>query len=110
MHTAFARFCIKANCYRDALSILDIDIFDFPTSRASKDIDFGGKGFEVAYQDVLQYYLYGAMLYMGMKKWRRSLDYLAHVCGRNRRQFLHHLLKFWIGNCRSCIRMFSNPG
>ncbi|TGZ84473.1 hypothetical protein EX30DRAFT_391924 [Ascodesmis nigricans] len=74
MHLLFARACLKANCFRDALAVLDIDVFDFPLSKnymeGSQDI----RGSEVSYQDVLSYFLYGAMLYHGVKNWERAFD------------------------------------
>lgn len=79
MHTIFTRLCLQGRCYRDAVPILDIDVFDFPASKGLKD-DVNGKGFEVIYQEVLEFYFFGAMMYMGVKKWRRAMDYLCHVC------------------------------
>jgi len=77
MHTLFTRLCLQAKCYRDAIAVLDIDVFDFPSSKGNRDDN--GKGAEVGYRDVLEYYLYGAILYMGVKRWRRAMDYLYHV-------------------------------
>lgn len=79
MHTLFTRLCLQAKCYRDALPVLEVDVFDFPASKSIKLDDVGGKGFEVGYRDVLEFYLYGGMLYAGVKKWRRALDYLSHA-------------------------------
>lgn len=78
MHTLFTRLCLQAKCYRDAVPVLDIDVFDFPVSKA-KDVEHTGKGTDVGYRDVLEYYYYGAMLYMGVKNWRGAMDYLCHV-------------------------------
>ena len=78
MHTIFVRLCVQARCYRDAIPILDIDVFDFPASKNPSKDDMG-KGLEVGYRDVLEYYLYGAILYMGMKNWRKAMDFLCHV-------------------------------
>lgn len=79
MHHLFAQACLKARCFRDALPVLDIDIFDFPISKSANDIELLGRGFEVTYQDVLSYYLYGGMLYHGVKNWRRAQEYLQYV-------------------------------
>jgi len=79
MHTLFTRLCLQAKCYRDAMPVLDVDVFDFPASKGAKDVDLNGKGFEVMYRDVMEFYLFGALLYMGVKKWRRAMDYLCYV-------------------------------
>ena len=79
MHTLFTRLCLQGRCYRDAIPILDVDVFDFPASKGVKD-DLNWKGFEVVYKDVLEFYFFGAIIYMGTKKWRRAMDYLCHVC------------------------------
>lgn len=60
------------------MTILDIDVFDFPNSK-SKDPDITIQGTEITYQTVLNYYLYGAILYLGLKNWRRALDFLSYV-------------------------------
>jgi COP9 signalosome complex subunit 3 len=81
MHTIFARLCLQAKCYRDAMPILDVDAFDFPPkNNMAEEASMGARGFEVGSREVLEFYLYGGMLYAGVKKWRRALDYLAHVC------------------------------
>ncbi|KAI5815670.1 hypothetical protein BZA77DRAFT_344695 [Pyronema omphalodes] len=77
MHTIFTRICLKAKCYRDAIQVLDIDIFDAPQSRSAKDADL--RGFELLSQEVMEYYLYGAQLYMGVKNWRRAQDFLSQA-------------------------------
>ncbi|KAF3921915.1 hypothetical protein ABW20_dc0101380 [Dactylellina cionopaga] len=69
LHTKFVKKCLDARCFRAALSILDVDIEEFPP-KGDKD---------VTYRDVLQYYLYGAMIYMATKKWRRANDFLQFV-------------------------------
>ena len=79
MHPLFARLCLQARCFRDALPVVDVDVFDFPASKATKDTEHMVKGAEVTYRDVLEYYYYAAMLYMGNKNWRRAMDYLCHV-------------------------------
>lgn len=44
----------------------------------NRDSNF--KGQEVSYQDVLKFYLYGGMIYLGVKNWRRALEYFQYVC------------------------------
>ncbi|KAK6536762.1 hypothetical protein TWF281_000977 [Arthrobotrys megalospora] len=70
LHTKFVKKCLDARSFRTALSILDIDIEEFPAKGSDKD---------VTYREVLQYFLYGAMIYMAMKKWRRASDFLQFV-------------------------------
>lgn len=79
MHPLFARLCLQASCFRDALPVLEVDVFDFPVSKSTKDIEHNVKAAEVSYRDVLEYYYYAAMLYMGVKNWRRAMDFLIHV-------------------------------
>ncbi|KAF3190348.1 hypothetical protein TWF788_009145 [Orbilia oligospora] len=70
LHTKFVKKCLDARSYRAALPILDIDIEEFPVKGSDKD---------VTYREVLQYFLYGAMIYMATKKWRRASDFLQFV-------------------------------
>lgn len=71
LHAIFVQKCLEAKCYRDATSVLDIGITEFP---------FGKKGItEVSNQDVLQYFLYGGMIYIGLKDWRKAADFLSFV-------------------------------
>ncbi|KAF8542505.1 hypothetical protein BDD12DRAFT_824617, partial [Trichophaea hybrida] len=58
MHTLFTRLCLQARCYRDAMPVLDVDVFDFPASKGAKDIDLNGRA---------------------SKWWRRAMDYLCYV-------------------------------
>ncbi|EWC46713.1 hypothetical protein DRE_03958 [Drechslerella stenobrocha 248] len=69
LHPKFVKKCLDSRCFRAALPILDVDIEEFPPK--------GDK--EVTYRDVLHYYIYGAMIYMAMKKWRRASDFLQFV-------------------------------
>lgn len=78
VHHRFLQLCLSTRCFRDALVVLDIELFDFPLSKA-KDLDPASRGFEVTYQDVLEYYLFGGIVYMGMKNWRRAVDHLTYV-------------------------------
>lgn len=49
-----------------------MDLTELPLKKEAKDI---------SYQDVLAYFLYGGMIYIGLKNWRRAMDYLTYVCG-----------------------------
>ncbi|KAK6503283.1 hypothetical protein TWF481_008310 [Arthrobotrys musiformis] len=70
LHTKFVKRCLDARSFRAALAILDVDIEEFPVKGSDKD---------VTYRDVLQYFLYGSMVYIAMKKWRRASDFLQFV-------------------------------
>lgn len=82
MHCPYLRLCLEAKCYRDAVAICDIDLIEFPIA--------GGKGNgretendprkDITYQDVVSYFLYAGMVYLGMKEWRRAADFLTYVC------------------------------
>ncbi|KAF8477350.1 hypothetical protein BDZ91DRAFT_774020 [Kalaharituber pfeilii] len=70
LHTCFVQKCLEARCYRDACTILDMDVTEFPSRKEAKDI---------GYQDVVSYFLYGGMIYIGLKNWRRAMDYLTYA-------------------------------
>ena len=44
---------------------------EVPTKKEAKDTN---------YQDVMTYFLYGGMIYIGLKNWRRAMDFLTYVC------------------------------
>lgn len=71
--------CLEAKCYRDAAAIVDIDLVEFPCISTGKVTD-NARVREITYQDVLTYFLYAGMIYMGIKEWRRAADYLTYVC------------------------------
>lgn len=92
-HTLFARLCLEARAYRFSCPILDNDIYHFPTSLAKNPINApllcakhdsssayinsaSGLSDTLNHKDHLQYFLYGAMLYIGMKRWDRALLFL----------------------------------
>lgn len=80
MHPIFARMCLKTKCFCEALPVIDIDVFDFPMSRSgSNEVDLSDRVMEVTYQDVLSYFLFAAIIYLGVKNWRRSMDLLSYV-------------------------------
>lgn len=81
MHTSFIRLCLLTKCYRDGAAVLDIDLVEFPYVKSKPgepENPVGGRK-EVTYQDVLCYFLYGGMIYMGLKEWRRAADFLTYV-------------------------------
>lgn len=81
MHTSFIRLCLLTKCYRDGAAVLDIDLIEFPyvKSKPGESENMSGGRKEVTYQDVLCYFLFGGMIYMGLKEWRRAADFLTYV-------------------------------
>ena len=47
-----------------------MNLTELPSKKEAKDI---------SYQDVVAYFLYGGMVYIGLKNWRRAMDYLTYV-------------------------------
>ena len=97
-HLIFARLCLEARAYYDALPVLDQNIYYFPTStnKAAQNNRFpyfcsdhessstfitpeSGLSAKLVYRDHLQYFLYGAMIYMGLKDWKHALIFLEVV-------------------------------
>ncbi|KAL9073850.1 MAG: hypothetical protein Q9161_002682 [Pseudevernia consocians] len=97
-HTTFAHLCLETRAYTAALPILDRNIFHFPstTNKSAENSMFpylsshhdtsstfitpdSGLSAKLEYRDHLMYFLYGAMIYMGLKKWKRALLFLEIV-------------------------------
>lgn len=97
-HLVFARICLEARAFAAALPVLDQNIFYFPptSNKAGENIMYpflcsthstsstfitpdSGLSAKLDYRDHLQYFLFGAMIYMGLKQWRRALLYLETV-------------------------------
>ncbi|KAL9122363.1 MAG: hypothetical protein Q9187_001080 [Circinaria calcarea] len=94
-HVLFAHLCLSARAFSSALPILDKDIFHFPSpsdkslslplpcsdhDTSSTFITTGsGLSDKLVYKDYLKYFLYGAMLYLGVKNWERALLFLEIV-------------------------------
>nr|CAG8451303.1 10051_t:CDS:10 [Entrophospora candida] len=68
VHQVFIKECLLSKCYKQALQILDTDI---------TEIELVGTG--ITYQDHLLYHYYGAMVYIGLKKYERALYFLKLV-------------------------------
>ncbi|KAE8348028.1 hypothetical protein BDV28DRAFT_124412 [Aspergillus coremiiformis] len=98
VHTAFMRLTLIARSYSLALPILERHICHFPTltgqayqkyhqptlcgeHESSMTFLTDGSGFskKLTYRDHLQFFLYGAMIYMALRKWDRALHYLSIV-------------------------------
>ncbi|CAH1764557.1 20425_t:CDS:10, partial [Entrophospora sp. SA101] len=68
VHQIFIKECLLSKCYKQALQILDTDI---------TEIELVGTG--ITYQDHLLYHYYGAMVYIGLKKYERAYYFLKLV-------------------------------
>lgn len=94
-HLIFAHLCLSARAFSSAMPVLDKDIFHFPApsdknsslplpsshhETSSTFITTGsGLSDKLVYKDHLRYFLYGAMLYLGVKNWERALLFLEIV-------------------------------
>lgn len=94
-HVVFAHLCLSARAFSSALPVLDKDIFHFPSPSdkslslplpcsdhdTSSTLITTGSGLsdKLVYKDHLKYFLYGAMLYLGVKNWERALLFLEIV-------------------------------
>ncbi len=97
-HLIFARLCLEARAFAAAMPVLGNNLFYFPptTNRAGEDNMFpflcsnhsssstfitpdSGLSAKLDYHDHLQYFLFGAMIYMGLKQWKRALLFLETV-------------------------------
>ena len=100
-HMHFVYLCLAARAYAAALPILDQDIYHFPAlttkgAEAAQDPLFPylcsshessstyisastGLTSKLEYHDHLQYFLFGAMCYMGLKDWERAILFLEIV-------------------------------
>eukprot|EP01112_Ceratiomyxa_fruticulosa_P006872 TRINITY_DN1779_c0_g1_i4.p1 TRINITY_DN1779_c0_g1~~TRINITY_DN1779_c0_g1_i4.p1 ORF type:complete len:459 (+),score=102.08 TRINITY_DN1779_c0_g1_i4:186-1562(+) len=68
IHTDFIQLCLLSKCYRAALPVLDEEAFE---------VNPDGSG--VSVKDVLCYYYYGSLVYIGMKQYRKALEFLKLV-------------------------------
>ncbi|KAL8897331.1 MAG: hypothetical protein Q9192_002635 [Flavoplaca navasiana] len=94
-HVVFVHLCLEAHAFRAATSILDKDIYEFPSSTRtlpSGDLPCSrhdtSSGFitdkselsdTITYREPLHYFLYGAMIYLALKEWRRAILFLEFV-------------------------------
>ncbi|KAJ6069545.1 hypothetical protein N7499_011432 [Penicillium canescens] len=95
-HLLLVRLCLRANAYSCALPVLDKHICHLPIvpGRHSSDppvlcaehessislvTDASGLSSKISYRDYLQYFLYGGMVYMALKDWRKALHFLGVV-------------------------------
>ena len=94
-HTVFIRLCLRAKAYTEALDVLDKDILHFPTNgekmynlpllcghhetSATYITSTSQLSADLNYRDHLLYFLYGGMIYIGLKNWERALLFLEIV-------------------------------
>ncbi|KAL1310886.1 hypothetical protein AAFC00_001117 [Neodothiora populina] len=94
-HLLFVRLCLAASLPRQALSVLDKDIYNFPTepikgvddselcaehqSSATYITRSSGLSADIAPADVQEYYLLGAHVYIGLRQWSRARLFLELV-------------------------------
>ncbi|KAI9787569.1 MAG: hypothetical protein M1839_000100 [Geoglossum umbratile] len=90
-HILFIRLCLDAKTFRHALPILDRDIQAFPAgsksvnstaiSQLSSSYIHVASGLtdRLTYHHHLEYHLFGALIYMGLKRWERALEFLTFV-------------------------------
>ncbi len=97
-HTIFVTLCLEARAYTAALPVIDRNVFHFPsmTNKTAENSRFpflasrhdssstfitpeSGLSAKLEYRDHLIYFLYGAMIFMALKKWKRALLFLEIV-------------------------------
>lgn len=66
VHSSFIRSCLIAKCYHAAVDILEENIYFLPSVK-------------LHVEHLLLYYYYGGMVYIGLKRFDRALEFLA-VC------------------------------
>ena len=97
-HLIFARMCLHSQLYSAALPVLDKDVWYFPqsTNKTGENSNFpylcsdhhtsstfitpeSGLSAKLDHRHHLQYFLFGAMIYIGLKEWKQALAYLEAV-------------------------------
>lgn len=97
-HLVLIRLCLYAKAYTSALPVLDKPIYHFPTGsgqtyqRYSQTVpcaqheqstcfiaDTSGLSAKITYREHLEYFLYGAMIYMALKEWKEAFHFLTMV-------------------------------
>ncbi|ODH46652.1 hypothetical protein GX48_07262 [Paracoccidioides brasiliensis] len=98
LHTTFVRLCLLSRSYLCALDILDKPLCHFPTTsdnlfikrsqilpcqQHESSMSFitasSGLSGKINHRSYLEYFLYGAMIYMGLKKWDDAIHFLEIV-------------------------------
>ncbi|KAK2762787.1 hypothetical protein FQN54_000961 [Arachnomyces sp. PD_36] len=94
-HVIFTRLCLQARAFDAALPVLDKDICHFPSNSDKMFLKRSQKlpcaehessmtyittssnlPAKLTYKDHLEYFLYGGMIYLGLKKWEKALHFL----------------------------------
>lgn len=96
-HILLIRLCLHAKAYTSVLPVLDRHVCHFPTltgrpssasfqllcSKHESSLGFitesSGLSSKLSYRDYLRYFLYGGMVYMALKRWRKASHFLAIV-------------------------------
>ena len=92
-HTMFVRLCLHAKAVKDALAIIENDIWHFPVVESRPGLlpcsthetsstyvtVTSGLSARLTYQEILQYYLFAAMIHMMRKNWEAASDFLEIV-------------------------------
>ena len=94
-HVLFVRLCLAASLPRQALPVLDKDIYNFPTdpvrgvddrepcapheSSATFITRSSGLSADIGAADVQEYHLLGAQIYIGLRQWERASLFLELV-------------------------------
>lgn len=97
-HLIFVRLCLEAREFYSAVPVLDKDIYHFPLGSDKGGIHINprfwcshhephstfitlasGLSKSLDHRDHLQYFLFGAMIYIGLKDWERAFLFLEIV-------------------------------
>ncbi|KAB8255873.1 hypothetical protein BDV32DRAFT_129984 [Aspergillus pseudonomiae] len=98
VHTTFIKLTLMSRSYNLAVPVLERQVCHFPTvtgqayqnyhqpllcgehdSSTAFITNASGFSKQLTYRDHLQFFLYGAMIYMALKRWDRALHYLSIV-------------------------------
>jgi len=68
LHTDLVQLCLLSKCYRNAVPVLDDDIFEVSTEATG-----------LAPKDLLSYFYYGGRIYIGVKQYKKALEFFKLV-------------------------------
>jgi COP9 signalosome complex subunit 3 len=69
----FVQLCLLAKCYRTALPIIDEEIFEVSTEATG-----------LQSKDLLCYFYYGGRVYLGLKQYKKALEFFKLVSVEDR--------------------------
>jgi len=97
-HLSFVRLCLQGEAFQEALLVLERTIYHIPAAvdkqTAARSTRYLCSGIEssavylnpdygltqkLSSRDYLEYHLYGAMIYMGLKQWESAMSFLEIV-------------------------------